>query len=71
MHASKSGPIDFGGAFEGRRVLVTGHTGFKGAWLALWLNRLGAQVIGYALPPPTTPALFTAADIESCLDQHH
>lgn len=41
----------FGGAYAGRRVLVTGHTGFKGAWLALWLHELGAHVIGLALPP--------------------
>ena len=47
--------------YRGRRVLVTGHTGFKGAWLALWLGELGAQVTGYSLPPPTTPSLFDAA----------
>ena len=41
-----------------RRVLVTGHTGFKGSWLCLWLERLGAQVTGMALPPPTDPNLF-------------
>ena len=40
----------FGGAYAGRRVLVTGHTGFKGSWLALWLRRLGADVRGLALP---------------------
>src|SRR5438034_1997213 len=45
----------FGGVYRGRRVLVTGHTGFKGSWLALWLEALGAEVFGYALPPPTTP----------------
>jgi len=43
--------------WQGKRVLLTGHTGFKGAWLALWLQRLGARVSGYALPPSTTPAL--------------
>jgi CDP-glucose 4,6-dehydratase len=42
-----------------RRVLLTGHTGFKGAWLALWLERLGAEVFGLALPPETEPALFS------------
>ena len=42
----------------GKRVLVTGHTGFKGSWLSLWLNRLGAAVAGYALDPPTSPSLF-------------
>ena len=48
----------FGGAFAGRRVLVTGHTGFKGAWLSEWLLGLGADVTGFALAPPTEPALF-------------
>jgi len=44
-------------------VLVTGHTGFKGAWLSLWLKKLGARVIGYSLPPPTTPSLFLLARV--------
>ena len=44
-----------------RRVLVTGHTGFKGAWLCLWLQLMGATVTGYALAPATHPNLFTAA----------
>ena len=48
----------FGGAFSGRRVFVTGHTGFKGAWLTSWLLGLGAEVTGYALEPPTEPSLF-------------
>ncbi len=46
------------GFWNGRRVFVTGHTGFKGGWLSMWLQRLGAQVTGYALPPATTPNLF-------------
>jgi CDP-glucose 4,6-dehydratase len=50
--------VMFGGAFSGRRVFVTGHTGFKGAWLAAWLLDLGAEVTGYALPPATDPSLF-------------
>ena len=50
----------FGKAYEGRRVLVTGHTGFKGSWLCHWLLNLGATVRGYALAPPSTPALFDA-----------
>jgi len=45
----------FGAAYRGRRVLVTGHTGFKGSWLCLWLNALGAEVIGLALDPATEP----------------
>ncbi len=48
----------FGGIFAGKRVLVTGHTGFKGSWLCEWLLALGADVTGLALPPPTSPALF-------------
>ncbi|MDE1169760.1 MAG: CDP-glucose 4,6-dehydratase [Verrucomicrobium sp.] len=48
----------FADVYRGRRVLVTGHTGFKGAWLSEWLLGLGAQVEGLALPPPTDPALF-------------
>jgi CDP-glucose 4,6-dehydratase len=49
----------FGGAFDGAVVLVTGHTGFKGSWLATWLLELGATVVGYSLPhPPTTPSNF-------------
>lgn len=47
----------------GKRVLLTGHTGFKGGWLSLWLQSMGAQVIGYALAPPTTPSLFEVAEI--------
>lgn len=45
----------FGGAYQGRRVLLTGHTGFKGSWLALWLLELGAEVTGVSLDPETTP----------------
>lgn len=48
----------FGGVFDGRRVLVTGHTGFKGSWLTLWLLDLGAHVTGLALGPPTDPSLY-------------
>ncbi|MDB4945563.1 MAG: CDP-glucose 4,6-dehydratase [Labilithrix sp.] len=49
--------------FQGRRVLVTGHTGFKGSWLSLWLAELGAEVFGYALDPATTPDLFGLARV--------
>ncbi len=48
----------FGDIYRGKRVLVTGHTGFKGSWLCEWLLSLGADVTGFALPPATTPALF-------------
>jgi CDP-glucose 4,6-dehydratase len=53
-----SRPVVFSNAFRGRRVLVTGHTGFKGAWLTEWLLSLGAEVVGLALDPDTTPSLF-------------
>ena len=53
-----------------RRVLITGHTGFKGSWLTLWLRSLGAQVAGYALEPPTEPSLFELADLSSCCSHH-
>jgi len=57
----------FGGVYHGKTVLITGHTGFKGAWLALWLRLLGARVIGYALPPITEPSLFRLANLQEGL----
>ena len=57
-------PEDF---WAGRKVLVTGHTGFKGSWLTYWLQRLGASVTGYSLAPPTKPALFDMLDISSAM----
>ncbi|MBB5347682.1 CDP-glucose 4,6-dehydratase [Desulfoprunum benzoelyticum] len=50
--------------WKGKKVFLTGHTGFKGSWLTLWLQMLGAEVKGFALTPPTTPALFDEARIE-------
>ena len=49
--------------WRGKRVLLTGHTGFKGSWLSLWLQSMGAQVVGYALAPPTEPSLFEVAGV--------
>ena len=60
----------FGGAFCGRNVFLTGHTGFIGSWLALWLNRLGARVTGYALEPPTQPSNFVVSGVEKRLFRH-
>lgn len=54
--------------WHGKRVLLTGHTGFKGSWLALWLRRLGASVSGVALPPNTSPSLFELARVASGMD---
>ncbi len=51
----------------GRRVLLTGHTGFKGSWLALWLHRLGAVVHGYSLPPPTEPSNYSLSKVRDVL----
>lgn len=55
----------FGGFFEGKKVLITGHTGFKGAWLSLYLHMLKADVYGYALEPNTSPSLFNVAGLEN------
>jgi CDP-glucose 4,6-dehydratase len=56
--------------YRGRRVLLTGHTGFKGSWLALWLIELGAEVHGYSLAPNTASSLFDEARVESTLASH-
>ena len=63
MRASSIAP-----ALGGRRVLVTGHTGFKGAWLSAWLLELGAEVAGLALDPPTEPSLFAQLGLARRLD---
>lgn len=54
---------DFGAVYQGRRILVTGHTGFKGSWLTLWLQALGAEVAGLALDPPSEPSHWTLLDL--------
>lgn len=56
--------------WRGKQVLVTGHTGFKGAWLALWLLRLGARVTGISLAPSTSPNLFSLAKLDAALVSH-
>jgi CDP-glucose 4,6-dehydratase len=57
--------------FEGRSVFVTGHTGFKGSWLSIWLHQLGATITGYSLPAPTSvPCNFTAAGVRDLLARH-
>ncbi len=57
----------FNNIYQNRKVLVTGHTGFKGSWLCLLLNQLGADVYGYALEPPTQPSLFKEAEIDELI----
>ena len=51
--------------WKGRKVFVTGHTGFKGSWLSLWLQQLSADVVGYSLPAPTNPSLYEVADVKA------
>ena len=56
--------------WKDKRVLLTGHTGFKGGWLSLWLQSMGAQVYGYALAPSKNPNLFASADLEKSMAGH-
>lgn len=58
------------GAYAGRKVLVTGHTGFKGSWLVVWLTRLGARVAGIGLAPDTEPSLFETARVAPLMNSH-
>ncbi len=57
--------------WRGKTVLLTGHTGFKGAWLAFWLNRLGAKVIGLSLPAATQPSLYSLIGLHELIGSHH
>ncbi|MFA7317962.1 MAG: CDP-glucose 4,6-dehydratase [Sulfuricella sp.] len=59
--------VDF---WKGKRVLLTGHTGFKGGWLSLWMQSMGANVTGYALQPPTQPSLFEVARVGDGMRSH-
>lgn len=61
----------FGDFYRGKTVLVTGHSGFKGSWLTMWLTTLGANVIGYALEPPTDPCIFTACHLAKRITHIH
>ena len=56
--------------WKNKRVLVTGHTGFKGGWLSLWLRRLGADVYGISLPPTSSPNFFEKASVEEELTHY-
>ncbi len=62
--------VTFEDSYRGRRVFLTGHTGFKGSWLSLWLHHLGAEVTGYALAPPTDPNNFTVSGVRELLVSH-
>lgn len=56
--------------WRGKKVLVTGHTGFKGSWLSLWLNEMGSEVFGYALESETTPSFFSQLRLESLINHY-
>ena len=62
--------ILFNDIYRGKRVLITGHTGFKGSWLSLLLNELGADVYGFALDPPTSPSLYKEAKIDELVTSY-
>ena len=61
----------FKNIYQGKRVLVTGHTGFKGSWLCIWLKELGAEVVGYALDPPSEPNNFSACRLSEHIDHQY
>ncbi len=61
----------FNNIYQGKRVLVTGHTGFKGSWLCIWLKELGAEVMGYSLDPPSEPNNFSACRLLDHMDHQH
>jgi CDP-glucose 4,6-dehydratase len=54
----------FNDIYRNKRVLITGHTGFKGSWLALWLSEMGAKITGYSLKPPTEPNHYELIDVD-------
>jgi len=70
MNKPYNSPLGAGGRsfYKNKKVFVTGHTGFKGSWLCLLLHKLGAQVSGFALNPPTNPSLYEAANIDALVD---
>lgn len=59
----------FNNIYKGKRVFLTGHTGFKGSWLSLWLTKMGAMVCGYSLAPNTTPSMFNELQIEKRIEK--
>src|SRR5665647_1662482 len=61
----------FNNSYQNKTVLVTGHTGFKGSWLSIWLRELGAKVVGFSLEPPSDPSNFIAARIKNKITHLH
>ena len=70
MPSTKTARVD-PSFWNGKRVFLTGHTGFKGGWLSLWLASMGAKVTGYALAPNTIPSFFEVAKVADDLEQSH
>lgn len=70
MRSGKVGINMFGNVYNGKKVLVTGHTGFKGSWLTTWLLELGADVCGVSNEIPTTPAMFDVLNLEGKIEHH-
>lgn len=69
MHPGRCGMIDKE-FWRGKKVFLTGHTGFKGSWLSLWLNNMGVNVTGYSLKPPTDPSLFEKTDVANLVNHN-
>ena len=63
--------MSFQSIFKEKTILITGHTGFKGSWLAVWLNLLGAKVIGVSLDHPSQPSHFESANLKEIIELHH
>lgn len=61
----------FNNIYKGKKVLITGNTGFKGSWLSTWLNMMGAEVYGYSISVPTTPSMFEVLKLEEKIHQHY
>ena len=70
MNGSRKGEVD-PAFWKGKRVFLTGHTGFKGGWLSLWLSSMGARVMGYALAPNTSPNFYDVARINDLVEKSH
>ena len=61
----------FDSIYKGKKVIVTGHTGFKGAWLTSWLLKLGANVTGISIDAPTNPSLFEVLNLQNKIQHYH
>ena len=56
--------INFEKQLKNKKIFITGHTGFTGSWVCLWLNNIGSEILGYSLPPHTSPSLFNLLGLE-------